>query len=48
MRFVVEPGTFEVLVGSSSEDVKLQGTFEVVREQVITKYRHFASKVEVL
>jgi beta-glucosidase len=48
MRFVVEPGVFEVLVGASSEDIKLQGTFEVVREQVITKYRHFASKVEVL
>jgi len=27
--FVTEPGTFEVLVGSSSEDVKLRGQFEV-------------------
>jgi len=27
--FVTEPGTFDVLVGSSSEDVKLRGQFEV-------------------
>lgn len=28
-HFVVEPGTFAVMVGSSSEDIRLQGTFEV-------------------
>lgn len=28
-HFVVEPGTFSVMVGSSSEDIKLKGTFEV-------------------
>ena len=31
MRFVVEPGTFQVMVGSSSEDIRLKGTFEIVR-----------------
>jgi beta-glucosidase len=29
MNFVVEPGTFEVMVGSSSNDLKLKGEFEV-------------------
>lgn len=28
-HFVVEPGTFSVMIGSSSEDIRLQGTFDV-------------------
>lgn len=28
-RFTVEPGTFTVMVGASSEDIRLRGTFEV-------------------
>jgi beta-glucosidase len=31
MRFIVEPGTFAVMVGSSSADIRLRGDFEVVR-----------------
>ena len=29
MRYEVEPGTFQVMVGSSSYDIKLKGEFEV-------------------
>ena len=30
MNLIIEPGTFEVMVGSSSEDIRLKGSFEVV------------------
>lgn len=30
MHFVVEPGTFKVMVGSASEDIRLTGEFEIV------------------
>ena len=31
LEWVVEPGKFKVMVGSSSEDIKLTGEFEVIR-----------------
>jgi len=29
MHFVVEPGNFKVMVGTSSEDIKVNGEFEI-------------------
>jgi len=29
MNFVVEPGIFKVMIGSSSEDIRLEGEFIV-------------------
>ena len=31
MKWIVEPGTFEVMIDSSSEDIRLRGKFEVVK-----------------
>ncbi len=32
MEWVVEPGTFNIMVGSSCEDIRLRGSFEVVED----------------
>ena len=47
MRLIIEPGLFYVMVGSSSEDIRLSGQFEAIKEFQLTKYRHFKSEVIV-
>jgi len=48
MRLVVEPGEFKVMIGGSSEDIRLTGKFEVVEgSEVIPSARIFFSHVEV-
>jgi len=35
MKFVVEPGKFRVMVGASSEDIRLRGEFEIVQSSSV-------------
>ena len=37
MHFVVEPGLFRVMVGSASEDIRLNGEFEIISFKVNRK-----------
>ena len=48
MAFVVEPGTIEVMVGSSSQDIHCTGAFEIVGERVdVSAAKVYFSAVEV-
>jgi len=49
MRFVVEPGHMDVMIGASSEDIRLEGAFEIVGETVdVLGKRSYFSQVEVI
>ncbi len=47
LRLVVEPGDFQVMLGSSSSDVRLAGRFEVVGEAYAVPRRIFTCPVEI-
>lgn len=48
MRFVVEPGMVDVMIGSSSSDIRLRGEFEITGEVVeVMGNRAFTSQVQV-
>ena len=48
MEFVVEPGTIEVMIGSSSEDIQLTGEFDIVGETTkVGATKTFFSAVDV-
>lgn len=48
LNLVVEPGTYEVMIGSSSEDIRLSSSFEVVGEKrIVPKSRRYFSSILV-
>jgi beta-glucosidase len=47
MRYVVEPGQFTVQVGSSSEDIRLAGSFEIVGETTPVTRKVFFSNSSI-
>ncbi|MCL6454260.1 MAG: glycoside hydrolase family 3 C-terminal domain-containing protein [Alicyclobacillus sp.] len=44
LNYVVEPGSFEVMVGSSSEDIRLTGSFEVNGEATVLPDRAYTTE----
>ncbi len=46
MNYVVEPGKIEIMVGSSSDDIRLKGEFEIVGEVMTIEKKVFFSKVD--
>lgn len=45
MEQVVEPGEMSIYIGASSQDIRLQGAFEIVGEKLIVERKVFSSKV---
>ncbi|WP_337101868.1 glycoside hydrolase family 3 N-terminal domain-containing protein [Paenibacillus sp. YIM B09110] len=48
MEQVVEPGKMEVFIGASSQDIRLQGAFEIVGEKMIVERKVFSSNVSAI
>jgi beta-glucosidase len=47
MEQIVEPGKMEVFIGASSQDIRLQGVFEIVGEKLVVERKVFSSKTSV-
>jgi beta-glucosidase len=48
MRFVVEPGDIEVMIGAASDDIRVSGTFEIIGETTdISSTKSFFSTAAV-
>jgi beta-glucosidase len=48
MKLVIEPGIFKVMIGSSSEDIRLSGEFKIIGDKrTLMKRRSFLSQAMV-
>ncbi len=48
MKFIVEPGMFKVMIGSSSQDIRLTGTFQITGEmKEIGKRKEYFTTIRV-
>ena len=48
MKLVVEPGTFKIMIGSSSEDIRLEDKFEIIGDlREVRGLREYFSDAEV-
>ncbi len=47
MELLLEEGDFKVMIGSSSEDIRLVDSFRVLKTVKLTKYRNYFSRVEI-
>ncbi|SEA61163.1 glycoside hydrolase family 3 N-terminal domain-containing protein [Paenibacillus sp. 276b] len=47
MDQVVEPGTMELFIGASSQDIRLKGSFEITGEKVNVERKVFSSQVTI-
>ena len=46
VKLIVEPGMFEVMIGSSSRDIRLKDSFEVIgKKEEIISFKTFFTKV---
>ena len=47
MAFVVEPGVSRIMIGASSEDIRLAGTIELTGQTRVVREKVFASKAQI-
>ena len=47
MDYIVEPGSFEIMIGTSSEDIRLKGSFEIKGKRRSVKEKVFFSRSSI-